>query len=108
MDRTLERTWYRTRPADRYLAEVAEVAERSVLDRLLLEASSADNPARVRAILEDRLDSLADRIETDSAPTAERKLALADIRRWQARPQGTIPRPKPPETPPGAPIGSNR
>jgi hypothetical protein len=107
VDRVLERTWYAARPATGYLAQIQEVAQRSVLDTLLQEGSSADNPARVRAILTSSLDGLADRLESDTgaAATAHRKLAVEDIRRWQNRPEGTVPRPKAPPLPPGDPIG---
>ncbi|MGH9324512.1 MAG: zinc-dependent metalloprotease, partial [Vicinamibacteria bacterium] len=107
VDRVIERTWYAARPANEYLARVQEVAQRSVLDTLLTEGSSADNPARVRAVLTEKLYALAGRLESESGDpaTAHRKLALEDIRRWQNRPEGTVPRPKPPTLPAGAPIG---
>jgi hypothetical protein len=105
LERVLEKTWYRTTPPSGYLAQVQEVAQRSVLDTLLREASSADNPARVRALLTAGLDGLADRLESDSGATAHQRLALEDIRRWQSRPEGTVPRPKAPPLPAGDPIG---
>jgi hypothetical protein len=107
LDRVLERTWYAARPATGYLAQVQEVAQRSVLDTLLQEGSSADNPARVRAVLAEKLYALAARLESETGPaaTAHRKLAVEDIRRWQNRPEGTIPRPKTPPLPAGDPIG---
>lgn len=105
LDRVLEKTWYAPRPAGPYLAQVQEVAQRSVLDALLQEASSADNPARVRAVLTSGLGGLAARLEPESSATAHQKLALEDIRRWQSRPEGTVPRPKAPPLPAGDPIG---
>ncbi len=104
VDRLLEKTWNAPRPSGGYLAQVQEIAQRSVLDALLQEGSSADNPARVRAVLSEKLDGLADRLEAEAA-TAHRKLALEDIRRWQNRPEGTVPRPKAPPLPQGDPIG---
>jgi hypothetical protein len=107
VDRLLETTWHAPRPATGYLAQVQEVAQTSVLDKLLQEGSSADNPARVRAVLTEKLDDLADWLEsqTGDTATAHRKLALDDIRRWQNRPEGTVPRPKAPPLPQGDPIG---
>jgi hypothetical protein len=107
LDRVLERTWYSARPSTAYLAQVQEVAERSVLDSLLEAGSSAENPARVRALITASLEGLASRLEseTGAAATAHRKLALEDIRRWQSRPEGTVPRPKAPPLPQGEPIG---
>ena len=106
LDRVLEKTWQVPRPSSSYLAQVQEVAERSVLDALLQEGSSADNPARVRAVITEKLDGLADRLEAESGGSASRKLALEDIRRWQERPEGTVPRPKAPPLPQGDPIGT--
>ena len=106
VDRVLEKIWNAPRPAGGYFAQVQEISQRSVLDRLLEEGSSAENPARVRAVLAEKLDGLADRLEAGMGDgTAHRKLALEDIRRWQNRPEGTVPRPKAPPLPPGDPIG---
>jgi hypothetical protein len=105
VDRMLEKTWYAARPASRYEAAVQEVAQRSVLDGLLEEASSADNPPRVRAVLTEKLRELESRLESASGASASAKLAADDIRRWQERPEGTVPRSRPPRLPQGAPIG---
>ena len=52
------------------------------------------------------LDALADRLESEGADSSpHRKLAVEDIRRWQARPEGVVPGSRKPETPPGSPIG---
>jgi hypothetical protein len=99
-------TWTAALPTDRYAAQVQEVAERSVLDGIIEQASSADNPARVRAALSAKIDELAERLDGLSAPTPHEKLALEDIRRWQSRPEGTVPSSTKPELPPGSPIGS--
>jgi len=106
LDRVLERTWYAPRPETSYLARVQEVAQRSVLDVLLEQGSSAENPARVRAVVTAKLDELADRLEAETGASSHRLLALEDIRRWQHRPEGTVPRPKAPPLPPGDPIGT--
>jgi hypothetical protein len=101
----VDTTWYADRPTSSYLAEVQEVAQRSVLDGILTQASSAANPAPVRAILSHELDELASRLDGVSSPTPHQELALADIRRWQSRPEGVVPGSTQPETPPGSPIG---
>jgi len=105
IDGLYEATWYADRPTSSYHAQVREVAERSVLDEVMSQGSSADNPARVRAILSAKLDELADRLESDTSGGPHRKLALEDIRRWQARPEGTVPGSTKPKTPQGSPIG---
>ena len=104
-----ERTWKALVPADRYKAKVKEVAERSALDEILKEASSSQNPSRVRAVLSAQLENLAQWLESSaSGLNAHGTLALEDIRRWQHRPEGVIDAPLKPETPPGSPIGSRR
>ena len=107
VDAMLGVTWNAVTPADTYYAQVQEVAERSVLDGVMEQASSADNPARVRAVLSAKLDELAEQLDASSARSPHEKLALEDIRRWQSRPEGTVPGSKPPEIPPGSPIGGN-
>jgi len=52
-----------------------------------------------------KLDELADELESGASDNAHRKLAAEDIRRWQRRPEGVIPAPTKPKTPPGSPIG---
>ena len=107
VDAMLGATWNAATPTDTYHAQVQEVAERSVLDGVMEQASSADNPARVRAVLSAKLDELAEQLDASSAPSPHQKLALADVRRWQSRPQGTVPGSKPHDIPPGSPIGAS-
>ena len=107
VDAMLGATWNAATPADTYHAQVQEVAERSVLDGVLEQASSADNPARVRAVLSAKLDELAGQLDAVSSPSPHQKLALEDIRRWQNRPEGTVPASTRPDIPPGSPIGGN-
>jgi hypothetical protein len=105
VERMLEKTWYAARPASGYEAAVHEVAQRSVLDGLLEEASSAGNPPRVRAVLTAKLGELGTKLNSEASPTPHERLAAEDIRRWQERPEGTVLRPRPPRLPQGAPIG---
>ena len=107
VDAMLGATWNAATPPDTYYAQVQEVAERSVLDGVMEQASSADNPARVRAVLSAKLDELAQQLDASSAPGPHQKLALEDIRRWQNRPEGTVPGSTRPDIPPGSPIGGN-
>jgi len=81
-----------------------------VVDRMMQQGSMAGNPAEVRAVLSDRLDRLAGRIEGMDQASPHAKMVAADIRRWQARTEDTVPGPKL-EMPAGDPIGgggSNR
>ena len=106
VDGLFETTWFAATPASRYRAQVQEVAQRSVLDEIMAQASSATNPARVRAVLSDKLDQLALRLKSEGGSSPHQKLALSDIHRWQNRPEGVGPGSTPPEIPPGSPIGS--
>jgi hypothetical protein len=71
---------------------------------MMREGGSNGNPAQVRAVLSDRLDRLAVRIEAMAEATAHQKTVAADIRRWQSRASNTDPAPKL-QMPPGDPIG---
>ena len=107
-DRLIEATWDAPRATDEYRQRVLHAVQRSVADRMMQQASSAGNPAEVRAILSDRLESLAARVERTSAPSPHQRLVAADIRRWQARIENTVPGPQI-QMPAGDPIGgSNR
>ena len=106
-DRLIEATWDAPPAADDYRQRVLHIVQRSVADRMMQQASSAGNPAEVRAILSDRLDRLAARIESTSAPSPHQRLVAADIRRWQARIENTVPGPQL-QMLAGDPIGGSR
>ena len=93
-DRLIEATWNSPPAEDEYRQRVIHGVQRSVADRMMQEASSAGNPAEVRAVLSDRLERLAAGIETTSAPSPHQRLVAADIRRWQARIENTVPGPQ--------------
>ncbi len=105
-DRVLEATWDSPIPRDEYRQEVQHIVQRAVVDRMMREGGSNDNPAGVRAVLSDRLDQLATRIEGAAATTPHAKLVAADIRRWQRRSTNTEPGPML-QMPPGDPIGGS-
>ena len=108
VDALVVATWGAPAAQDEYRRQVQHVAQRAVLDKMIMEATSADNPAEVRAVLSDRLDRLATQIEAASGQSPHAKLAAADVRRWQARPDDTVPR-RLLAMPAGDPIGgSNR
>ena len=105
VDGLFEATWFAALPASRYHHRVQEVAQRSVLDEIMAQAVSSANPSRVRAVLSDKLDELAVRLESEMAPSPHQKLAVSDIHRWQNRPMGVVPNSTQPVIPPGSPIG---
>lgn len=106
-DRLIEVTWGVTDPGDRYKQEVLHVAQRAVADQMMQQAGQAQNPASVRAVLSDRLDRLAARIESGTTPSPHARLVAADIRRWQSRIENTVPGPQL-QMPAGDPIGGSR
>ena len=73
---------------------------------MMRQASSATNPATVRAVLADRLERLALGLEERDAPSPHERLVAADIRRWQARIENTVPGDALP-LPNGDPIGGS-
>lgn len=66
----------------------------------------SENPSAVRVVLSDRLNRLATRLEDVDTPSPHQRLVGADIRRWQARIENTIPGPQL-QIPAGDPIGGN-
>jgi hypothetical protein len=106
-DRVIEETWDAAPPRDEYRQKVQHIVQRAVVDHMMREGSSNGNPAEVRAVLSDRLDQLAARIEATAQTTPHAKLVAADIRRWQDRSDNTEPGPML-TMPPGDPIGSSR
>jgi len=103
-DRVIDATWNAPAPGDKYRRKIQEIVQRVVVDRMMREGGSNGNPAEVRAVLTDRLDRLATRIEGMSQASPQQKMVAADIRRWQDRDQNTEPGPKL-EMPAGDPIG---
>ena len=107
-DRLIEVTWDVSTPGDEYRRQVLRVAQRAVADQMMQQASMDRNSAQVRAVLSDRLDLLAERLEGLASRSPHERLVSADIRRWQARIENTVPGPTL-AMPAGDPIGgSNR
>jgi hypothetical protein len=109
VDRLMEVTWNASAPRDEYRMRVLHVIQRVVVDEMMVQASSGDNSAEVRAILADRVHRLAGRLEAQGEPSPHARLVATDIRRWQNRLENTIPGPAM-QVAPGDPIGggSNR
>lgn len=105
-DRVIQATWDAPRPRDEYRQKVQHIVQRAVADRMMREGASNGNPSEVRAVLSDRLDRLATRIEGMAQATPHAKLVAADIRRWQSRTENTDPAPKL-QMPAGDPIGGS-
>ena len=104
-DRLLHATWGAPFPGDAYRTAVLRGVQRVALDRLL-EQATTHPVAEVRAVLTERLLSLADRLEQLPQPSAFEHLAAADIRRWERREAPAVGPPPTPDVPPGSPIGA--
>lgn len=105
-DRVIQATWDAPQARDAYHQKVQNTIQRAVVDRMMQQGSMAGNPAEVRAVLSDRLDRLATRIEGMGQVSPHAKMVAEDIRRWQARTEDTVPGPKL-EMPAGDPIGGS-
>lgn len=106
VDKLLAATWDAPAPGTPYQVQVQRAVQRATIDEMMVQASRADNSAEVRAVLSDRLGKLATRLERVGRPSAHETSAAADIRRWEKRPERTIPGPAI-KLPPGDPIGGN-
>ena len=106
VDHLVDATWGAAAPADKYRLQVQQAAQRAVIDVMMVQASNANNPASVRSVLTDRLDKLATRLEGLAGRSAHQTVAAADIRRWEKRPEATVPG-KGLTLPAGDPIGGN-
>jgi hypothetical protein len=104
-DRLLHATWEAPFPGDAYRTGILRAVQRVTLDRLL-ERATTHPVADVRAVLTERLLSLASRLEEVPQPSAFEHLAAADIRRWERREAPTAAPPPTPDLPPGGPIGA--
>ena len=105
LDRLVEKTWGNAEPEDGYRRAVQDAAERSVLNGMMREAMNPDNPARVRAVIEDRLMALGGTLADMGEATPHETLASVDIRRFPARDTSLDPNATRPARPQGSPIG---
>ena len=106
VDRLLAVTWSAPTTADKSRTQVQRAIQRATIDEMMVQASRADNSAEVRAVLTDRLNTLATRLEALGERSAHQMSAAADIRRWERRTERTIPAPVL-KLAPGDPIGGS-
>ena len=106
VDRMTEVAWGSRLESNEYRQRILEIVQREAADGMMRQASSATNPATVRAVLADRLERLALGLEERDAPSSHERLVAADIRRWQARIENTVPGDALP-LPNGDPIGGS-
>lgn len=106
VDRLIELTWYAAPSNDEYHQRIEHAVQRTVIDQMMQQAAMEGNAPDVRAILADRLDKIAMRLESNVDLSPHERLAAADIRRWQSRVENTTPGPVI-ELPAGDPIGGS-
>jgi len=106
VDRLIEATWKAPPPDELYPAQIQEVIQQAVIEELLTQAGDVHNRSQVRAILTDRLLQLANSLESLSQLTPHQAQTVADIRRWENRPEGDGRGVQPLGLPPGSPIGT--
>lgn len=103
VDRLLEVTWQADRPDEAYQGQLLNLVQRVTADEMMRQASSADSSGEVKAVLADRLNTLAAQLERRRNASAHQSSVAADIRRWQQRPMESAPEPAL-LLPPGDPI----
>ena len=106
VDKVVAATWSARAPADKYRTQVLRAIQRSTIDEMMAMGARAENSPEVRAVLSDRLNKLAARIEAQPSRSAHEMNAAADIRRWERRPERTMAGPVL-KLPAGDPIGGS-
>jgi len=106
VDRLIDATWGAPTPSNEYRAQVLHRAQRAVVDEMMQQASRQQTATEARAVLSDRLERLAARIEAMGEPTPHQRLVAADVRRWERRIENTVPGASL-QMPAGDPIGGN-
>ncbi|MEZ5489720.1 MAG: zinc-dependent metalloprotease [Gammaproteobacteria bacterium] len=101
--RLLAVTWGAETPDDDYHVQILHVAQRTTLNELMEQAANPANAGKVKAVLANGLNQLANALESRGNPNAHQASAAADIRRWQRDPASVISGPAL-RMPPGDPI----
>ncbi len=105
-DRLIAATWDVPPATDDYRGGVQRVVQRAVVDRMMEQARDPAAMTDVRAVLADRLNALAGRLEGVESPSPHEYLVAADVRRWQRRGGDEAPA-RALELPAGDPIGQS-
>ena len=103
VDRLLEVTWDVDIAGNDYQQQILHLVQRVTADEMMVQATSESASGEVKAVLADRLEKLAARLERLRNSSAHQSSVAADIRRWQQRPDDAVPRPAL-VLPPGDPI----
>lgn len=94
IDRLIAVTWGASTPDNEYHLQILRTVQRVTANEMMVQASSDQASGAVKAVLMDRLEKLARRLERQgNAINAHQAAMVADIRRWQQRTEGTMPGP---------------
>ncbi len=107
VDRLVAATWEVVPASEGYHRAVQRTVQRTVVDRMMEVAGAGGAMADVRAVLSDRLNALAGRLESMADASPHQYSVAADIRRWQRRIDDGPPLPGL-ELPAGDPIGQSK
>ncbi len=91
IDRLIDFTWGANKPSGQYPQEVLKVVQRVTVNEMMRQAQGNDSSGAVKAVLADRLDTLASRLEDEQDTNAHLASVAADIRRWQQHPGYAVP-----------------
>lgn len=104
IDRLIAVTWGASTPDSEYHLQILRTVQRVTANEMMVQASSDEASGAVKAVLMDRLEKLARRLERQgNAINAHQAAMVADIRRWQQRTEDTVPG-SALQMPPGDPI----
>lgn len=104
IDRLIAVTWGASTPDNEYHLQILRTVQRVTANEMMVQASSDEASGAVKAVLMDRLEKLARRLERQgNAINAHQAAMVADIRRWQQRTEDTVPG-SALQMPPGDPI----
>jgi hypothetical protein len=91
VDRLIEYTWETDSVDSEYHQQILNVVQRVTVNMMMIQAVNEDSSGESKAVLADRLNSLAEELEDKRNASAHEKTVAADIRRWQQDPIAATP-----------------
>jgi hypothetical protein len=91
VDRLIDFTWDTDSVDSEYHQQILNVVQRVTVNMMMIQAVHEDSSGESKAVLADRLNSLAEELEDKRNASAHEKTVAADIRRWQQDPVAATP-----------------
>ncbi|MCI5108119.1 MAG: zinc-dependent metalloprotease [Pseudomonadales bacterium] len=91
VDRLIDFTWNTDLVDSDYHQQILNVVQRVTVNMMMIQAVNEDSSGESKAVLADRLNSLAEELEDKRNASAHEKTVAADIRRWQQDPVAATP-----------------